>query len=64
MNVSHSAGGPNRTLAELQADVESTFVLLDMARGGDGGRSIACSPAIWRRCGDSPTAGCPRLPAI
>jgi RNA polymerase sigma factor (sigma-70 family) len=36
MNVSHSAGGPNRTLAELQADVESTFVLLDMARGGDG----------------------------
>ena len=36
MTVSHSAGGPNRTLADLQADVESTFVLLDMARGGDG----------------------------
>ncbi len=31
----HSAGAPNRTLADLQADVESTFVLLDMARGGD-----------------------------
>lgn len=36
MNVSRSAGGPHRTLAELQADVESTFVLLDLARGGDG----------------------------
>jgi RNA polymerase sigma-70 factor (ECF subfamily) len=31
-----SAQGPNRTLADLRADVESTFVLLDMARGGDG----------------------------
>lgn len=36
MDVSQSAFGPNRTLADLQADVESTFVLLDMARGGDG----------------------------
>lgn len=36
MNVAPSAGGPNRTLADLQADVESTFVLLDLARAGDG----------------------------
>src|SRR5947209_2310893 len=36
MDASLSAAGPNRTLAELQADVESTFVLLDLARGGDG----------------------------
>lgn len=36
MNVVQTAGGSHRTLAELQADVESTFVLLDMARGGDG----------------------------
>src|SRR5262249_36010067 len=36
MNVAPSAGGPSRTLADLQADVESTFVLLDLARGGDG----------------------------
>ena len=31
-----SASGPHRTLADLQADVDSTFVLLDLARGGDG----------------------------
>jgi RNA polymerase sigma factor (sigma-70 family) len=36
MNVSHAAGGPHRTLADLQAEVESTFVLLDLARAGDG----------------------------
>src|SRR5262245_45959249 len=37
MTVAPSAGGPpNRTLADLQADVESTFVLLDLARAGDG----------------------------
>jgi RNA polymerase sigma-70 factor, ECF subfamily len=34
MSVVRAAGGP-RTLADLQADVESTFVLLDLARGGD-----------------------------
>lgn len=31
-----SASAPSRTLADLQADVDSTFVLLDLARGGDG----------------------------
>lgn len=36
MSVSQSAGGSPRTLADLQADVESTFVLLHLARGGDG----------------------------
>ena len=36
MTAAPSAGGPNRTLADLQADVESTFVLLDLARAGDG----------------------------
>ena len=34
MDVSRAAGPP-RTLADLQADVESTFVLLDLARAGD-----------------------------
>lgn len=36
MDVPQAAGGPHRTLADLQADVESTFVLLDLARAGDG----------------------------
>jgi RNA polymerase sigma factor (sigma-70 family) len=36
MNGFQPATGPNRTLADLQADVESTFVLLDLARAGDG----------------------------
>lgn len=36
MNVPPTAGGPPRTLADLQADIESTFVLLGLARGGDG----------------------------
>jgi len=35
MDLSEIAGGPLRTLADLQADVESTFVLLDLARAGD-----------------------------
>jgi RNA polymerase sigma-70 factor (ECF subfamily) len=35
MNVPHPAAGPHRTLADLQAEVESTFVLLDLARAGD-----------------------------
>ena len=50
MNHAPSAGGPNRTLADLQADVESTFVLLDLARAGDGRapmtpRVSVCIPA-------------------
>ena len=35
MDVSQAAGGTLRTMADLQADVESTFVLLDLARAGD-----------------------------
>src|SRR5215510_9308402 len=36
MTVSPTSTPLHRTVADLQADVESTFVLLDLARAGDG----------------------------
>jgi len=35
MNPTQTGPGPHRTMADLRADVESTFVLLDLVRAGD-----------------------------